>query len=171
MAAGTSLYNDLYNAQDALTIAAGSTCGGRGLKDGVNGVINTTVTQLTLSPAVHANKTLVVDSAAPIAITLPAATGTGDVYTIFIDTAATATASTILAAGSDKMYGVCLAATTASNAVKGYLITTGATTISLNGTTTGGVKGDVIYLTDCKASVWSVEMTTAPTGTTATPFS
>jgi len=40
------------------------------------GVVDTTATTLTLTQASHAGKVLTVSSAAPIAITLPAATGT-----------------------------------------------------------------------------------------------
>jgi hypothetical protein len=43
--------------------------------------------------------------------------------------------------------------------------------VSLNGTTLGGVVGDVVEFIDVKSGVWSVMAFTAPTGTEATPFS
>jgi hypothetical protein len=127
---------------------------------------------LGLTAATHANKTVVVDSVAPFAFTLPAATGTGDTYEIFINTPCTGTSSTIsTVATAEVMSGVCWGATTSSNAVVGYIATATDNTVSLNGTTKGGVKGDLIVFVDVKTSTWSCQIFSSPTSTTATPFS
>jgi hypothetical protein len=167
-----SLVNVLSGTEttQALQLGAGTTVNGQPIAGSGSNVVNTTATLLTWTAAANANKVLVVDSTSPIAITLPAATGTGNSYEIYIDTAATATGHTILAAGSDKMAGLSWVSTTASNNADAFKTAT-ATAITLNGTTQGGVPGDRISLRDMKASVWSVQMWVAATGTYATPFS
>ena len=50
---------------------------------------------------------------------------------------------------------------------------TGATddTITMNGTTKGGIKGDRVILKDVAANIWSVNIFGSGTGTEVTPFS
>lgn len=134
--------------------------------------VNTTATTLALTAALHAGRVVTVSSAAPIAITLPASAGTGQRYLIQVQVAATATASTIkVANATDIMQGFVLALTTSSDNVIGYKATATDDTISVNGTTKGGVAGDWVELIDVKTGFWMVKMRTAPTGSTATPFS
>jgi len=136
------------------------------------GVVDTTATTLTVTQALHGNRTVTVSSAAPVAITLPQATGTGTVYRFQMQVAATATSSTIkVANATDVMQGVSWCLTTASANVVGYGTSATSDTISLNGTTTGGVVGDIVEITDIKTGFFSVKMFASPTGTTATPFS
>src|SRR5690348_6651807 len=59
------------------------------------GVVDTTATTLTITQATHGNRTVTISSAAPIAITLPQATGTGSVYRFQMQVVATATSHTI----------------------------------------------------------------------------
>jgi len=142
------------------------------LLTGSAGVVDTTATTLTITQALHGNRIMTVSSAAPIAVTLPQATGTGTVYKFQMQVAATATSSTIKVANStDVMQGVSWCLTTASANVVGYGTSASSDTISLNGTTTGGVIGDIIEITDVKTGFFSVKMFSSPTGTTATPFS
>ena len=120
----------------------------------------------------HGNRTVTVSSAAPIAITLPQATGTGSVYRFQLQVAATATSHTIkVANGTDVMQGFVTALTTASANVIGYATTSTSDTVTLNGTTLGGVIGDWIEIVDVKTGFFSVRANTQPTGSTATPFS
>ena len=136
------------------------------------GVVDTTATTLTVTQALHGNRTVTVSSAAPVAITLPQATGTGSVFRFQMQVAATATSSTIkVANATDVMQGVSWCLTTSSANVIGYGTSSTSDTISLNGTTTGGVVGDIIEITDVKTGLFSVKMFSSPTGSTATPFS
>jgi len=129
-------------------------------------------TTLAITQALHSNRPVVLSNTAPIAITLPAATGSGARYAFFVNAAATATASTITSATTtDVMAGIAFALTTASANVVGYAATATSHIISLNGTTKGGVVGDYIELVDVKATQWYAELKTSPTGTTVTPFS
>jgi hypothetical protein len=136
------------------------------------GIVDTTATTLTITQALHGNRTVTVSSAAPIAVTLPQATGTGTKYKFQMQVVATATSHTIkVANATDVMQGVSWCLTTASANVVGYGTSATSDTISLNGTTLGGVVGDIIEIEDVKTGFFSVRMFSSPTGTTATPFS
>lgn len=129
--------------------------------------INITTAQ-TLTTA-NAGKINTINSAAGIALVMPAATGTGNTYTFFIGTTVTSIGTTITAGGSDKITGSAYQ-TGASGAATARYIASG-TTITLNGTTTGGIKGDLITYRDVATALWSVEVLESITGTAATPFS
>jgi len=58
----------------------------------------------------------------------------------------------------------------ASSTVKGF-ISANNVTITLDGTTKGGVLGDTYQFVDMKANKWMVQGFTSPTGSIATPFS
>lgn len=135
--------------------------------------VATTATSYALTKAVNGNRTLAVSSAAPIAITLPAATGSGTRYRVMLLVAATATQHTIKASGttSDVLIGWVHGLTTASAGVVGYGTTATSNTVTLNGTTTGGVAGCTYEFEDIATNDWRVFGVDAPTGTTATPFS
>ena len=142
------------------------------LQTASGGALDTTATTLTVTQALHGGRTVTISSAAPIAITLPQATGTGTTYKFQIQVAATGTSHTISHANAtDVMQGVAWALTTASANVVGYGTTATSNTISLNGTTLGGVVGDIVEITDVKTGFFSVKLFTSPTGTTATPVS
>lgn len=134
--------------------------------------VATTATSLSITAAAHANRTVVVNSTAAIAVTLPQATGTGNKYRFFIGVAATATSHTIkVANATDVMAGYAFCVTTTSDNAEGFKTSATSDTITLNGTTLGGVVGDTVEIEDVKTGVFSVRLCTAPTGTEATPFS
>jgi hypothetical protein len=110
--------------------------------------------------------------AAGITVTLPAATGTGSVYRFLVGTTVTSNTTVIkVANASDTMTGSAYVISDGSAAVLGYR--TGATddTITLDGSTTGGIKGDTIQITDVATNLFAVQVLSAATGTEATPFS
>lgn len=133
--------------------------------------VSTTATTLSVTQTQHAGRVVRIASAAPIVVTLPAASGTGDTYTFFMAVAATATESTIkVANATDVMKGVVWAATTSSDNAEAFIATATSDSIEMNGTTKGGVAGDLYVLRDMATGVWSVSGFTAPTGSEATPF-
>ena len=165
----TSIYSALFSGTETVTLAAGSTVGGQ---VPAGGVVDTTATTLTITAASHAGKVVTISSTAAIAITLPQATGTGNTYTFQLQVAATATAHTIkVANATDVMQGVSWCLTTSSANVVGYGTSATSDTVTVNGTTQGGVVGDIVEITDVKTGFFSVKMFCSPTGTTATPFS
>lgn len=135
-------------------------------------IVNTTATTLAITAALHGSKIVKVTSAAPIAITLPAATGSGEKYTFVVAVDATATAHTIKVANTaDALHGVSVLSTTATGEVTGFATTATDDTISLNGTTKGGCKGDRIEIIDVSTAMFQVSIIGRATGTVATPFS
>ena len=134
--------------------------------------VSVTGATLTCTKDVHAGRTTVISAVAGCAVTLPAATGTGSVYRFVIGATITSNSTTIKVANTtDVMSGRAFVISDGAAAVLGYA--TGATsdTITLNGTTLGGLIGDHIEIIDAIAGTFAVRVFTAATGTEATPFS
>lgn len=135
-------------------------------------IVNTTATLLTISAANHGSKIVTINSSSPIAITLAQATGSGEIYRFFIGVVATATQHTIkVANATDVMRGFSHIVQTDVTKVDGFLSTATDDTITLNGTTTGGLVGDFIEIIDVATGIFSVKILGAATGAVATPFS
>lgn len=139
---------------------------------GLTGAVNTTATSLAVSATAHAGKVVTISSAAPIVVTLPQATGTGNRYRFVWQVAATGTASTIkVGNATDVMQGYVFTLTSSSANVIGYGTTATDDTYTVNGTTKGGIAGAWVEFQDIKTGFFSVASWDAATGTTATPFS
>jgi hypothetical protein len=119
-----------------------------------------------------ADTILSVNAAAGLTLTLPAATGTGDKYFIFVGTTVTSNSVVVKVANStDIMSGLALAAADAGATVNAWETGASDDTITFNGTTTGGVKGDYIELIDVASGIWVTQVRGSATGTEATCFS
>lgn len=123
-----------------------------------------------LTAVANAGRVNTVNSAAGIALTLPASTGSGNSYTLYIGTTVTSIGTTIATIGSDKIAGNAYQ-TGATGAATAFLAAGAGTTVTLNGTTKGGIKGDIVKFRDISAGLYSVEIEESITGTAATPFS
>lgn len=124
----------------------------------------------TLTRKRHAGTTTVINAAAGLTLTLPAASGTGDEYTIFVGTTVASNNAIIqVANASDIMQGVLSVATDIAGVT--CPTTTTSDTITMNGTTTGGIKGSYVVLKDMATNVWEVSGSLVSSGTEATPFS
>lgn len=129
----------------------------------------TTVTaSTTLKNSRHGDGGVYVNAAAGLTLTLPAATGKGVVFRIFIGTTVTSNNVIISPNGTDTMIGVIVGG---GAAVNGWATAAGNNTITLNGTTKGGIKGDYIELRDVATGLWRVGGSVTQTGTAATMFS
>ncbi len=125
-----------------------------------------------LDPENNQGATVYAQRAAGQAFTLPASVGDGTTYTIVVGTAITSNSTTIKVANStDVMTGQAQIASAADNSVSVWETAASSDTITMNGTTTGGLKGDKIVLQDVAAGFWSVLYVGAGSGTLATPFS
>lgn len=119
-----------------------------------------------------ADAVITVNAAAGLTLTLPAAAGTGDTFTIVIGTTVTSNSVLVkVANASDTMRGVAVVAQDAGDTAVAFEAGATADTITMNGSTLGGLLGDRIILTDVAANLWSVNIIAAATGTEATPFS
>jgi hypothetical protein len=140
-----------------------------GLSHGSNGVVNTTEA-LTLTTKLHAGRIVTASNTTGFAITLPSASGTGDVYTVFYDTTVSSGNHTIVAPDSSTSFigGVGIATDIAGVTV---LANSGDDTITMNGSTTGGLLGTWLRFTDVATNIFMVEGFLCSTGTEADPFS
>lgn len=139
------------------------------------GVVQLTAA-LTISPALHSGKTLAINNATGFAITLPAFTGTGNVYHFFIQTTVTSGSHTIVATGAFLFGNITIGTDSAFQA--GTLFTVGqadghagATTVTMDGSTRGGIKGDWLEIRDIATNVGAIRGQFLGSGTEATPFS
>lgn len=127
---------------------------------------------LSVVRATHRGKIITFDQASGSVITLPAATGSGDKYE-FVVTTTVGSNSHILkvANASDTMAGVLTTATTTTGA--GTHEAAGGTddTITMNGTTTGGIIGTHITAQDVAANLWLINGHLVGSGSLATPLS
>jgi hypothetical protein len=126
---------------------------------------------LTLTVAKHLGDIITLKSATGLTVTLPAATGTGYSYTIVADTSVTSNGYIIKVANStDIMGGVATMGSSGGTSASVGTATT-SDTITMNGTTTGGLRGSKIELTDVAAGLWQVSVYGVCSGIAATPFS
>lgn len=124
----------------------------------------------TLRADAHGGVTTVLNAAAGLTITLPAATGSGVTFDLFVGTTVTSNSYVVrVASASDVIQGGLGVTTDAA----GVVIPTAAAsdTITMNGSTTGGLKGSNLRLQDVASGVWSVSGVLVSTGVEATPFS
>lgn len=134
-------------------------------------VVNVTAATLAVTEAAHDSKVVTLNRAAGIAVTLPAATGSGGKYHFIIGTTTTSNSTTIKVTGNDTMTGTALMAQDAADTAVMFETAADSDTITFNGTTTGGIKGDSVELIDMAADLWFVRVVGSASGTEATPFS
>lgn len=136
-------------------------------------VISVTASTLTVTKDGHNGKVLVLNRAAGVTVTLPAASGSGCRVVFVVGTTVTSNSDKIqVANASDTIAGFVLAADdTATPAPLVWVAGATADTITLNGSTTGGIKGDRLELIDVATNQWVVCGQLKQSGTEATPFS
>lgn len=115
---------------------------------------------------------ITVNRAAGSTITLPASAGTGRRYRFYVGTTVTSNNLIIQVANStDIMSGIAWVAQDGGDTVVAFETGASDDTITMNGTTKGGIKGDTIELEDVTSGIWSVKVFASATGTEATMFS
>ncbi len=137
--------------------------------------IVTIVASGALTNATHGDKVTLlgeVGGNALCAMTLPAATGTGTRFDLWVSVLNTSS-YTITCDGSDEFRGSIKTHDNDSTAAVGYAAISGDNILTLNGGTTGGAVGDHIILVDALTGFWFVDgKTVVPIGSNiADPFS
>jgi hypothetical protein len=135
-------------------------------------LVDVTSATVSLTAAAHAGKLVTLTRAAGIAVTLPAATGSGNVYRLLVAADVTSNSTTIkVANSSDTMQGFVLSTLAAGGTTFGE--TAGGTddTITMNGSTLGGLAGSYVELVDRAANLWFVRGFLAGSGTLASTLS
>jgi hypothetical protein len=124
----------------------------------------------TLNKATHSGNTVNLNAAAGLTITLPASNGGGDIYDIFVQTTVTSNNYIIQVANSTDIMAGAVHLTTD---IAGTSMPTSTTTdtITMNGSTTGGLRGTWLRFKDAASGFWALEGGIICTGTEATPFS
>lgn len=135
--------------------------------------IVTTGTALTATAALHAGKVICFNNLAGTTVTLPAATGSGNVYTFLTTTIATSNSNIVkVANASDVIVGALTVVDNADGSSTTFGTVAASDTITMNRTTTGSVRiGERFTLVDTSPNVWSVHGFVVGTGGEATPFS
>lgn len=128
-----------------------------------------TTASLTVTEADHNGKTIPLNRAAGITATLPASTGSQATYKFYVGTTVTSNNNIVrVANATDVMQGVAVI----SGGTSGIFGTVAASdTITMNGSTTGGLAGSLVEVTDVAAGFWSVKVNLIGSGVAATPFS
>lgn len=139
--------------------------------DASSRIVNLTAATLAVTEAAHDGKVITVNKADGSTLTLPAATGSGTKLQIIVGTTITSVGLIVQVTGNDTMTGNAIIAQDAADTAVMFEAGATADTITMNGTTTGGLKGDSIELIDMATDLWWVRVVGAATGTEATPFS
>lgn len=127
----------------------------------------------TITQEAHDGKTLLMGAAgAALTFTLPAALGTGAKFKFMVSVVNTSNYLIQVANATDTMDGSILALQDAADTVVGWETAATSDTITLNGTTQGGVSiGDWVELQDIASGQWSVTGIVTASGTEVTMFS
>lgn len=140
---------------------------------GVAGAAPVSITSATqtVNKDDYANRPIVLDRAAGITVTLPAATGTGHRYAFFVKTTFTGSGIIKVANSTDVMAGFATLHQDAADTTVTFDAAATDDTVTLNGTTTGGLRGTSVEVVDLATGLWAVKVDTSATGVEATPFS
>ncbi len=130
----------------------------------------TTTAALTQTRGRHSNLVTVLDSATGRIITLPASTGSGDVYTVYVKTTVSSGSHVVQVANSTDVMNGGVAMSTDIGGTN-MLASATSDTVTMNGSTTGGLAGSWLRFTDVAAGFWMAEGFLVTTGTEATPWS
>lgn len=124
----------------------------------------------TMDRDTHMGTWVILSAAAGLTATLPASAGSGDVYQFFVGTTVTSNNDIIVVANATDVIRGAVHLTTD---IAGTSMPASGTddTITMNGTTKGGVAGSWVRLTDVTTGFWALEGGLVCTGVEATPFS
>jgi len=138
-----------------------------------NGITITATDAITATE--HANRKCYlgeVGGDAAVTLTLPAATGTGNEYRFIVSVVNTSNYVIQVANANDTIDGSVILHQDSANTVVSFNTVAASDTITLNGTTKGGVSiGDELTLIDSLANQYTVKGVLTASGTEATPFS
>lgn len=136
-------------------------------------VIDLDATSLTLTAATHGERIITLShTAAESVVTLPAASGSGNKYTLIVAAVNTNNHKIQVANATDVFEGQALMLQDGGDTIVAFESGASDDTITLNGTTTGGAAiGDKIEIIDYASGKFQVICNLTGSGTEATPFS
>lgn len=127
---------------------------------------------LAVTVAAHDQKVIVLNRAAGVTATLPAATGSGAVFRFTTGTTVSSNSNIIkVADNTDVMSGSIYVTDQAAGTGTEFSTVAASDTITMNGTTSGGIAGGILTLIDVAANLYAVHGNIIGTGVEVTPFS
>jgi len=155
----------------ASTTFSGPVTSNNGFISGSGSVVSLS-SDVSLSSSSHAGRVMLLDnSAGGLTATLPAASGSGNVYKFFVKGTLASGSYVIQLSGSDTMSGVAVVANDDGDSANIFQTLAATDTITLNGSTTGGILGGMVELQDLYSGKYLVKIHQSSTGDEATPFS
>lgn len=144
------------SATDGTTVLAASILEINRVAD-VSGRLVAAGATLSATEALHDGKIIALDTAAGSVVTLPASSGSGATFRFIVSVKATSNAHIIKVANTtDVLSGSVNILDNDGAAQGGYAATGTDDTITLNGTTTGGLVGDWVEVVDVLAGFWAI---------------
>jgi len=164
---------DMLQVRDASAAAVNKSVTVAALRETMRGgIVTITAASDALTRTEHAGRTIVLSASGGIDLTLPEATGSGDVYS-FVVGVATADAYTIATADPSNC-DICgnIVGSNDSDATTVLYRDTDATSLSFGGTSQarGGSLGDWFELVDIATDLWQLRGAITQGGTEATPI-
>lgn len=172
-APGANFYNFKGGPGTALYVNIGTVTSAQWINvDSPDGGLVTLAATTTLTALIHSGRTMLLNASGGFTTTLPAATGTGNIYRFLVQTVST-TGYVLACTGSDVFKGnVQVGLNSATPGGSCQFASSTNQNYTLNGTTKGGVNaGDWFNVQDYLAGVWSIQGMSIGSGTLATPFS
>lgn len=127
---------------------------------------------VTLTQDEHAGRLGYFDVAAGATVTLPRATGSGAKYRFFVKTTITSNSAVVKVGNADDvLQGNLAVLADGGDTLVGWEAGATADTITMDGSTKGGIRGDYIEIEDVVAGLFRVTAMLSATGTEATPLS
>lgn len=125
----------------------------------------------TLNRDTHSGTIVVLNSTTGRIITLPASVGKGDEYTLYVHaTVSSGSHVLVVSAGTTDCFNGGVSMSTDIGGTN-MLAAVDSDTITMSGSTTGGVAGSWIRVVDAMPGKWMLSGFLVTTGTEATPFS
>jgi hypothetical protein len=135
-------------------------------------LVSAAAATLAVTVADHDSKVIVFNRAAGVVATLPAATGSGAVFRFAVGTAVTSNSYKIqVADNTDVMSGSLYLTDQAAGTGTEFSTVAASDTITMNGSTTGGLAGGIVTLIDIATNLYAIHGNLIATGVEATPFS
>ena len=152
----------------AITTFSGPVRSLAGFITGTDAVIPAVTTSTLAVTSEYNGEVIPLSRAAGMTVTLPAATGSQAVYRFVVGTTFTSSGIIQVANATDTMNGL---ASVGGGTASVFGTLPASDTITMNGSTTGGLAGSYIELVDIAAGDWIVRAALVGSGTPATPFS
>lgn len=136
------------------------------------GAVNANAATLAVTKKAHAGRLIRLNRAAGVTATLPTADGSGAIYRFFVEAEVTSNNDIIeVASSADVMQGMVTVSDSGDATSSDFQTASTSDTITMDGDTKGGKRGDYIEIEDVAVGLFRVTGFLAGDATQATPFS